>query len=189
MEIRRGKTRLTLNFQHYIHRAYPNIAIQKIFSKQVRIKVWLLPDLPCWEAKRSTKVLTCLDTVRHAVVYFVCLWRNRRFNTTNKFTRKDTEKRGYTNDKRNTVDLYVANMKCSDLPDRRNTSRAGIIDIMETFQLIWKFFVHVLDYWSVSPDFVLNLPRQISFLFTRHTDQACAVLSRMAVFNFLSLSS
>ena len=85
----------------------------------------LLPNLPCWEAKRSTKVLTCFDTVRHVVVYFVCLWRNRRFNTTNKFIRKDTEKGGDTNDKCNTVYFYDANMKCSDLPDRRNSLLMG----------------------------------------------------------------
>ena len=85
----------------------------------------LLPNLPCWEAKRSTKVLTCFDTVRHVAVYFVCLWRNRRFNTTNKFIRKDTEKGGDTNDKCNTVYFYDANMKCSDLPDRRNSLLMG----------------------------------------------------------------
>lgn len=106
----------TLYTQSYSWYCYP-----KNLFKRARIKAWLLPNLPCWEAKRSTKVLTCFDTVRHVVVYFVCLWRNRRCNTTNKFIRKDTEKGGHTNDKCNTVYFYDANMKCSDLPDRRNS--------------------------------------------------------------------
>ena len=32
-------------FQYYIQRATPNIAIRKTFSKRVRIKAWLLPNV------------------------------------------------------------------------------------------------------------------------------------------------
>lgn len=74
-----------------------------------------------WEVKWLIKVLICFDIVRYVVVYFVCLWRNRRFNIINKFIWKDIEKGWDINDKCNMVYFYGVSMKCSDLLDWRNS--------------------------------------------------------------------
>ena len=91
-------------FQYYIQRATPNIAIRKPFSKRVRIKAWLLPNVPRWEAKPDELRLwpVLISSATRSFFSIACEGIESLIQPA-KLYEKILRKGGYTNYKCNTV--------------------------------------------------------------------------------------